>query len=105
VSLQRTVRTRISDLYKGVNEFKRGYQPRNNLVKAENDYLLSGYHSILNRWKNYFYQLLNVHNLIDVRQIEIYTVEILVPDRSLFEVEIAIVKLKIINLQVMIKFW
>jgi hypothetical protein len=26
----------ITDLYRGINEFKRGYQPRNNLVKDEN---------------------------------------------------------------------
>jgi hypothetical protein len=26
----------IRDLYRGINEFKRGYQPRNNLVKDEN---------------------------------------------------------------------
>jgi hypothetical protein len=26
----------IRDLYRGINGFKRGYQPRNNLVKDEN---------------------------------------------------------------------
>jgi hypothetical protein len=31
----------IRDLYRGVNEFKRSYQPRNNLVKDENGDLLS----------------------------------------------------------------
>jgi hypothetical protein len=41
----------------------------------------------LNRWKNYFYQLLNVHRVSDVRQIEIHTAELLVPDPSPFEVE------------------
>jgi hypothetical protein len=28
-------------------------------------------HNILNRWKNYFSQLLNVLNVSDVRQIEV----------------------------------
>jgi hypothetical protein len=28
-------------LYRGINEFKRGYQPRNNLVKDENGDLLA----------------------------------------------------------------
>jgi hypothetical protein len=37
---------------------------------------------------------LNVHRVSDIRQIEIYTPETLVPDPSPFEVEIAIVKLK-----------
>jgi hypothetical protein len=46
--------------------------------------------SILNRWKNYFSQLLNVHRVSDVKQIEMHTAELLVPDPSPFEVEIAI---------------
>jgi hypothetical protein len=57
----------IRDLYRGINEFKRGYQPRNNLVKYENGDLVDS-HNILNRWKNYFSQVLNVHNVSDVRQ-------------------------------------
>jgi hypothetical protein len=51
-------------------------------------------HNILNRWKNCFSHLLNVHRVSDVRQVEIHTSEPLVPDPSPFEVEIAIVKLK-----------
>jgi hypothetical protein len=50
-------------------------------------------HSILNRWKNYFSQLLNVHRVSDVRQIEIYTAQSLVPDPSPSEAEITITKL------------
>jgi hypothetical protein len=53
----------IRFLYRGINEFKRGYQPRNNLVKDENGDLLADSHNILNRLKNYFPQLLNVHNV------------------------------------------
>jgi hypothetical protein len=36
-------------------------QWRNNLVKDENGDLLTDPHNSLNRWKNYFSQLLNVH--------------------------------------------
>jgi hypothetical protein len=36
------------DLYRGLNEFKKGYQPRSNLVKDENGDLLVDSHSILN---------------------------------------------------------
>jgi hypothetical protein len=43
----------IIDLYRGVNKFERGYQPRSNLVKDENDDLLADSHNILNRWKKY----------------------------------------------------
>jgi hypothetical protein len=52
--------------------------------------LLADSHNILNRWKNYFSQLLNVHSVSDVRQIEIHNVH----DPSPFEVEIGIAKLK-----------
>jgi hypothetical protein len=83
----------MRDLYRGINEFKRGYQPRNNLVKDENGDLLADSHSDLNRWKNYYSQLLNVCNVSDVRQIEVRTA-VLVPGPSHLEVEIAIAKLK-----------
>jgi hypothetical protein len=78
-------------LYRGINEFKRGYQPRSNRVKDENN-LLAYFHNILNIWKKYFSQLLNVHRVSDVTQIEIHTAERLVPDSSPFETEIATAK-------------
>jgi hypothetical protein len=77
-----------------VNEFEYSSQYQSNLVKDENSDQLADSHNILNRWKNYFSQLLNVHRASDVRQIEIHTAEPLVPDPSPFEVEIAIAKLK-----------
>jgi hypothetical protein len=64
------------------------------MVKAENGNLLADFHSIMNRWKNYFCQLLNVHGVNNVRQTEIHTAESLVPEPSSSEVEIAIEKLK-----------
>jgi hypothetical protein len=51
-------------------------------------------HNILNRWKNYLFQLLNIHRVSDVRQIEIHAAEPLVHEPSPFEVEKAIAKLK-----------
>ncbi|PNF26628.1 hypothetical protein B7P43_G09369 [Cryptotermes secundus] len=71
--------TNIRDLYGGINDFKRGYQPSSNLVKDENCHLLADSHNILNRWRIHFSQLLNVHRVSDVRQIEIHTAEPLVP--------------------------
>jgi hypothetical protein len=56
--------------------------------------LLADSHNILNRWKNYYCQLLNVHGVSDVRQTEIHTAEPLVPDPSPCEFESAIAKLK-----------
>jgi hypothetical protein len=65
----------IRDLYRGINECKRGCQPRNNLANEENVYLLADSNYILNTWKDYFTLLLNVHNSSDVRQIEVHTAE------------------------------
>ena len=50
--------------------------------------------SIMARWRNYFSHLLNVREYKDVRQAEIHTVELLVPEPSAFEVELSIGKLK-----------
>jgi hypothetical protein len=42
------------------------------LVKDENGYLLADPRYILNRQKDSFYQLLNVHAVKDIRQTEIH---------------------------------
>jgi hypothetical protein len=95
MSLQGIVRTRtLRDRYRGINKFKRACQPRNNLVKDEDGELLADFHNILSRLKNYFSQLLNVHNVSDVRQTEIHTAEPLVPGPSIPDVESDIAKLR-----------
>jgi hypothetical protein len=48
----------------------------------------------VNRWRNYFCQLLNVHGAGGVRQTEGHTAEPFVPQPSASEVEVAIGKLK-----------
>jgi hypothetical protein len=63
-------------------------------VEDENGDLLADLNNILNMWKKYFSQLLNVHNVSDVRQIEVHMAEPLVPGPSRLEVKIAIAKLK-----------
>jgi hypothetical protein len=57
----------IRGLYRGINEFKRGYQPRSNIAKHENGDLLADSNTILNRWKSYFSQLLKMPNTNGVR--------------------------------------
>jgi hypothetical protein len=56
--------------------------------------LLADSNNIVNRWKSSFFQLLNVHNANDVRQMDIHTAEPLVLGPSYLEVDIAIAKLK-----------
>jgi hypothetical protein len=63
------------------------------LVKERGD-LLADPHKILNRWKNYFCQLLNVYGTGGVRQTEMHIAEPFVPEPSASEAEVAIGKLK-----------
>jgi hypothetical protein len=58
-------------------------------VKDENDDLLADTHNILNRWKNYFSQVLRAHRVSDVSKVEVHTTEPLVPDSSPSEFETA----------------
>ena len=81
-------------MYRGINYFKKGYQPRCNIVKNEKVDLVSDIHSIVVRWRKYFPQLFNVHGVKEVGQAEIHTAEPLVPEPSAFDVELPIGNLK-----------
>jgi len=81
-------------LYRGISDFKKGYQPRTNVVQDEKGDLVTDSHSILAMWRNHFSQLFSVHGVSDVRQTEIHTADPLVPELSAFEVEMATEKLK-----------
>jgi hypothetical protein len=76
------------------NILKWGDQSKSNLEKDKTSGLLAHSHSILNRWKNCFSQLLNVHSVNDVRETKVHTVELLLSDASPSVVEIAIAKLQ-----------
>ena len=93
----------IMDLYRDISDFKKGYQPRTNVVKDEKGDLIADSHIILTRWRNHISQLLNLYEVNVVRQSEIHTAEPLVPEPSAFEVELAIEKLIFTNHQVLIK--
>jgi hypothetical protein len=84
----------IRDLYRGITEFKKGYQPKTTLVKDEKGVLLAHPQKILSRWKNYFFQLLNVQGAGGIRQTDIHTAEPFVPEPSAAEVEVAIRKME-----------
>ena len=73
---------------------KKGCQPRTNIVKDEEGDLVADCHSILAKWRNHFSHLFNVRGVNDVRQMDIQTAELLVSEPSVFEVEMAIEKLK-----------
>ena len=67
---------------------------RTNIVKDENGDFVRESHSILARWRNHFSQLLNVQGFNDIRQRKIHTAELLVPELSALEVQMAIEKLR-----------
>jgi hypothetical protein len=95
MNLKQTVRTRILETcIWGINDFKKGYQPTTNVIKDEKGDLDADSHSNLARLRSHFFQLLNVHGVNDVRQIEIHPAEPVVPEPSDSEVEIPIEKLK-----------
>jgi len=81
-------------LYSGINEFKKGNQPRYYIVKDEKGDLVTDTYSIVARLRNYFSQLFNMHGVKDFGQAEIHTEEPLVTDPSASEFELAIDKLK-----------
>jgi hypothetical protein len=58
-------------------------------VNDENCNVLADSHNILSKWKNYCSQILNLHNVSDVRE-----KELLVTGSSRLEAEIAIAKLR-----------
>jgi len=75
-NLKLTVRSKtIGDLYRGISDFKKGYQPRCNIVKDEKGDLVAYSRSIVARSRNYFLQLFNVHGVKDVGQAEIHTAQ------------------------------
>jgi hypothetical protein len=55
----------IRDLYRGISDFNKGYQPRFNIVKDEKGDLVADSRSIVARWRNYFSQLFNVQCVKD----------------------------------------
>ena len=73
---------KIRDFQRGINDFKKGYQPRTNTIKEKGDLITDSY-SILDRWRNHLSQQLNVHGADD-RQTEIHKAKSLVSEPSVF---------------------
>ena len=67
----------IRYLYRGIKDFKSGYQHKTNRVKYDKGDLVADTHSILARRRNIFSQIMNVHGVNDVKQREIHTAELL----------------------------
>jgi hypothetical protein len=94
MSLKLITKPKILDLYRGINEFGKVYQPRINIINDENGNLLADPHSGLKRWEDFFNHVPIEHRIHNVRQMNICMAEPLVPESSLVKVEITIGKLK-----------
>jgi len=81
-------------LYRSISEFKRRYQSRTNVAKDGKGDLVADSHSILDRWRHNFSQLLQIHGVNDVRRTEIHTAESLMSEPSVFAFEMTIEKEK-----------
>jgi hypothetical protein len=92
--LKHTKNKNIRDLYRDITEYKKGYQPRNNLVKYVTGDIHAGSHSIFNNRKNYICQLLNVHDVNGIRQRKMHISDPLDLEASSLEAEVVIDKLK-----------
>jgi hypothetical protein len=84
----------IRVMYKGITEYKKGYQPRTNLVKDKRGDLHVDRYKTVNEWKNYFCHLVNLLRADGFRQTEIHTAQPFVPEPSASEVKVAIRKFK-----------
>ena len=51
-------------IYQCINDFKKGYETRTNVVKDEKGDLVADSYSIVARWRKYLSQILNVYRCI-----------------------------------------
>jgi len=58
----------IRDLYSGISDIKKRYQPRCNIVKVERGDLVVDSHSIVARWRNYPLFSALIHTLFTVSE-------------------------------------
>ena len=49
-------------MYTGINEFKKGYQPRAYVIKKHDGTIVADTTSILSRWEQLFSNLLNINH-------------------------------------------
>jgi hypothetical protein len=81
-------------MYRGINEFKKFHQPRNNLVKEERGNLFVDAHKILNSGRITSVSHRTYTGAGGVRQTEMHTAEPFVPEPSATKFEVAIGKPK-----------
>ena len=87
-------RQNVREMYKVINEFKKGYQPHIYVIKKDDFTIVADKSSILNRWKQFYKNLLNVHQSSFLERSEIYTAGPDIPEPCLLEKKVTKEKLK-----------
>ena len=62
-------------MYKGVNEFKKGYQPRTYVIKMQDGTIVADTTNMLSRLEQFSSHLLNVNHSTNHERSEIYAAE------------------------------
>ena len=60
----------IREMYKGINEFKKGYQSRAHVIKKHDGTIVADTTSILSRWEQFFSNLLNVNQVLTMKEVK-----------------------------------
>ena len=63
----------IHEMYKGIIEFKKGYEPRAYVIRKYDCRIVADTTSILSRWEQFYSNLLNVNQSTNLEGSEIYT--------------------------------
>ena len=74
-------------MYKGINEFKKGYQPRAYVIKKHDGTIVADTTCILSRWEQFCSNLLNINQSTSLEGSELHTAEPDIPVSNLLEVE------------------
>ena len=91
---QKSTNKDIWEMYKRINEFKKGHQSRAYVIKNHEGTIVADTNSILSIWEQFFSYLLNVNRSTSHKGREVYTAEPDIPEPRLVEAELAIEKLK-----------
>jgi hypothetical protein len=102
--LKTKIKTKMLKVRTEAQIIKKWYQTKINILKDNNGNLLSDPQRVLYRWKVFFNHVLNVHGVHDIRQMVIHTAELLAPEPSLVDVEIAFGSWNGVNPQILIRF-
>ena len=64
----------IREMCKWINEFKKGYQPRDFVIKKHDSTIVANTTSILSRWEQFFSNILNVNQSTTTKEVK-YTLQ------------------------------